>query len=112
MARHNIPTAGFDDDGLLHLDYGPREFLGRIGRSPKGAWQIDLSAPDGKQVKSLPAAAKADDEELVKETKKQLTASKKELRQLVDMQSGRLGESCIGSDPDGQDHQVGVHDLA
>lgn len=96
LADRTIPTAGFDDDGLLHLDYGPREFLGRIGRSPKGAWQIDLSAPDGKQVKSLPAAAKADDEELVKETKKQLTASKKELRQLVDVQSGRLFEAmCL-----------------
>lgn len=96
LADRTIPTAGFDDDGLLHLDYGPREFLGRIGRSPKGAWQIDLSAPDGKQVKSLPAAAKADDEELVKETKKQLTASKKELGQLVDVQSGRLFEAmCL-----------------
>lgn len=96
LADRTIPTAGFDDDGLLHLDYGPREFIGRLGRSAKGLWQIELSAADGKPIKALPAIAKSDDEEVAKESRKQLTTSKKEIKQLVDLQTARLFEAmCI-----------------
>ena len=52
LADRTIPTAGFDADALLHLDFGSRTFLGRA--TPSGT--IELSTADGKPIKALPAA--------------------------------------------------------
>lgn len=89
LADRTIPEAGFSADRLLHLDYGPREFLGRVTTTGT----IELSTADGKPIKSLPAARQDDDEELVKEAKKQLTASRKELKRVLELQSARLYEA-------------------
>lgn len=89
LADRTIPEAGFDDDGLLHLDYGAREFIGRM--TSKGT--IELSTADGKTLKSLPTPRQSDDEELAKEAKKQLTASRKELKSVVELQTARLYEA-------------------
>ncbi|MCL2316516.1 MAG: DUF4132 domain-containing protein [Actinomycetia bacterium] len=98
LADRTIPTAGFEDDGLLTLDYGPRQFVGRIGCNAKtGAYGIELSGADGKPVKALPAPASADDAELVKQARAQLTVSKKELKQVVDLQTARLFEAMCTS---------------
>ena len=97
LADRTIPTAGFDDDGLLILDYGPRRFTGRIGRSPKtGAFAINLFNAEGKTVSSLPKPGVNDDDELASETRKQLTVSRKELGQIVTLQTSRLFEAmCL-----------------
>ena len=93
LADRTIPTAGFDGDALLHLDFGTRAFVGRA--TPSGT--IELSTADGKPVKSLPAARAADDEELVKAAKKQLTASRRELKAVLAQQTARLYEAmCAG----------------
>ena len=93
LADRTIPTAGFDADALLHLDFGSRTFLGRA--TPSGT--IELSTADGKPIKALPAARAADDEELVKAAKKQLTASRRELKAVLAQQTARLYEAmCAG----------------
>ena len=89
LADRTIPTAGFDADGLLRLDFGSREFIGRA--SPAGT--ISLATTDGKPVKTLPAARAADDPELVKAAKKQLTTARKELKAVVAQQTARLYEA-------------------
>lgn len=92
LADRTVPTAGFDDDGILPLSYGEREFTGRL--TP--AFGLELTSPTGSVLKSLPAKRELEDAELVKEAKAQLTASRSELKQLVAMQTQRLYEAmCI-----------------
>jgi hypothetical protein len=97
LADRTIQTAGFDDSGLLTLDYGPRQFTGRIAHQPKtGALAITLANPDGKPIKALPKPGAADEEALAREARKQLTTSKKELKQVAALQSSRLFEAmCL-----------------
>ena len=61
LGDRSIPTAGFGSDGLLHLSYGEREFLGRL--TPE--LTIALTDSDGRARKSLPAARKSEDGELL-----------------------------------------------
>ncbi len=61
LADRTIPTAGFDADALLRLDYGSRQF--------------------------------SDDADEVKAAKKQLTASRKELKAVLTQQTARLYEA-------------------
>ncbi len=89
LADRTIPTAGFDADALLRLDYGSRQFVGRA--TPSGA--IELSTADGKTIRSLPAARASDDADEVKAAKKQLTASRKELKAVLTQQTARLYEA-------------------
>ena len=93
LADRTIPTAGFSDDGLLHVSYGPREFMGRL--TPD--FRIELADSAGKTLKSLPAARSGEDGDAVKAAKKQLTAARKEARAVLTLQSGRLYEAmCAG----------------
>jgi hypothetical protein len=98
LADRTIQTAGFEQTGLLHLDYGPRQFVGRVDQNPKTkAYSIELYKPDGSPIKALPSPASADDAELAKEARKQLSVSKKELKQVVTLQTSRLFEAmCVG----------------
>ncbi|MCL2465584.1 MAG: DUF4132 domain-containing protein, partial [Micrococcales bacterium] len=98
LADRTIPTAGFSDDGLLSLDYGPRCFTGRVARSAKtGAFTVALFNKDGKPVAALPASASTDDEALAAQSRKQLSESKKELKQIAAFQTSRLFEAmCLG----------------
>ncbi|TFT47214.1 DUF4132 domain-containing protein, partial [Proteus mirabilis] len=89
LADRTIPTAGFDDSGTLVLEYGERTFTAKMDAKQK----IVLFNPEGKEVKSLPAARKNDDPELIKEAKKLFTSSKKELKQVIELQSVRLYEA-------------------
>ncbi|MGO1293500.1 MAG: DUF4132 domain-containing protein [Cellulosimicrobium funkei] len=93
LADRTVQTAGFEDDGLLHLDLGSREYVGRI--TP--AFTLELTSDAGKVVKALPAPRAQDDPELVAAAKKQLTASRKELKAVVALQNQRLYEAmCVG----------------
>jgi len=97
LADRTIPTAGFDDAGLLMLDYGPRCFTGRVARTPKtGAFTIGVFNPDGKPVAALPQPSSSDDEAMAAEARKLLSTSKKELTQVVQLQTARLFEAmCL-----------------
>lgn len=86
-----IPTAGLDDDGILELPSGPSEKLYQATLSED--YTLVLKNPDGKIVKALPAGT----DDATKASKKQLTASKKELKQVVSMQSARLYEALCGA---------------
>jgi len=98
LADRTIPTAGFDDAGVLTLDYGPRAFTGRVTRSPKtGAFTIEVSNAEGKPVKALPKPGANDDADTAAASRKQLTTSKKELTQVASFQASRLFEAmCLG----------------
>ena len=92
LEDRTIPTAGFGSDGLLHLSYGARSFTGRLTAD----FKIALTGPDGKTRASLPAPRADDDADAVKAAKKQLTASRKEAKNVLSVQSGRLYEAmCV-----------------
>jgi hypothetical protein len=92
LADRTIPTAGFDEHGVLQLDYGARKLLARL----KEDMSIGLETADGKSVSALPEARK-DDEDKVKEAKKRLAAARKELKGILTQQKDRLYEAmCTG----------------
>lgn len=86
LADRTIPVAGLDDDGVLELPCGPDEKLYRATLGDDLTFV--LTNPDGKIVKVLSSGQ----DDATKASKKQLTASKKELKQVVSMQSARLYE--------------------
>ena len=93
LADRTVQTAGFEDDGLLHLDLGAREYVGRI--TP--AFTLELTNDAGKVVKALPAPRAGEDPEVVKAARSQLGASRKELKAVVTLQTQRLYEAmCVG----------------
>ena len=93
LGDRSIPTAGFGPDGLLHLSYGEREFLGRL--TPE--LTIALTDADGRARKSLPAARKSEDGELVAQTRRRLTFARKEVAAVLKVQGRRLYEAmCVG----------------
>lgn len=89
LADRTIPTAGLDETGTLVLEYGERTFTARMDSKQK----LVLLNPEGKELKALPAARKTDNEEQIKEAKKLFSSSKKELKQVIDLQTARLYES-------------------
>ncbi|MEQ5110430.1 DUF4132 domain-containing protein [Providencia vermicola] len=89
LADRTIPTAGMDETGVLALEYGERTFTAKLDPQQK----LVLFNPEGKEIKALPAARKTDNEELIKESKKLLSSSKKELKQVIDLQTARLYEA-------------------
>lgn len=93
LADRTIPTAGFDDDGLLRLSYGERVFTGRLN----ARFGIDLTGPDGTPVKTLPAPRVSDDPEAVAEAKKRLATARKELKAVLTLHTARFYEAmCDG----------------
>ncbi|MFI5706883.1 DUF4132 domain-containing protein [Kribbella sp. NPDC051620] len=92
LADRTIPTAGFEDDGVIELSYGERVFTAVL----RPDLTIELRSPEGKKLGSLPAARQSEDEELVKAAKKALTLARKELKAIVQLQGQRLYEAlCI-----------------
>ncbi|MFC8800597.1 DUF4132 domain-containing protein [Promicromonospora sp. NPDC057138] len=106
LADRTVPTAGFDGDGVLRLDLGSpgggvsdsvsddpesddRVFTGRVTEK----FTLELRDPAGKVVKALPAQRERDDDEAYAEAKKQLAASRKELKAVIALQTQRLAEA-------------------
>lgn len=89
LADRTIPTAGLDDDGVLTLDFGPRQFAAKLNED----LEFVLSDTDGKPLKSLPDPRKDDDEAKAAEAKKIFSAAKKELKSVVTMQRDRFYEA-------------------
>lgn len=87
LGDRTVPSAGLDDDGVLHLPCGPDEkvYVAIIGES----LTFEIRNPDGKVIKSLPSGQ----DDATKDSKKQLSASRRELKQVVAMQSARLYEA-------------------
>ncbi len=93
LADRTIPTAGLDEHGVLELSYGDRTFTGHL--TPR--LTLTLRSPEDKDIASLPAPRKSDDEDAVKASKKALTTARKELKSVVSLQTERLYEAlCTG----------------
>jgi hypothetical protein len=93
LADRTVPTGGFDDDGVLVLDYGPRRFTARL----RADLTIEVRSPDGDPLKALPDPRQSDDEASAADAKKQLAAARKELKTVVAQQTTRLHEAmCTG----------------
>ncbi|MCW1841339.1 DUF4132 domain-containing protein [Prosthecomicrobium hirschii] len=87
LGDRTAPTGGLDETGLLELPIGDRVYGARLDAGLK----LALFNPDGKPVQGLPATA--DDEAGLAATKKLLSQARKEIRQVVDLQSQRLYEA-------------------
>ena len=87
LADRTVPSAGLDEEGVLHLPCGIEEkvYLAMIG----SAMTLELRNSDGKVIKSLPSGQ----DDVTKGSKKQLSASRRELKQVIAMQSSRLYEA-------------------
>ena len=91
LADRTVPSAGLDDDGTLQLTCGPEEkvYTARLADS----LVLTIQNPDGKTVKALPTGK----DDVTKAAKKQLSASRRELKQVVAMQSSRLYEALCAA---------------
>lgn len=93
LADRTVPTGGLDDEGRLELDYGGRLFVVTLDAALKPV----LHNADGKEVKALPEPRQGDDADSVKEARQALAGCKKELKQVVEMQTARLYDAmCTG----------------
>ncbi|MFK7889016.1 MAG: DUF4132 domain-containing protein [Gammaproteobacteria bacterium] len=91
LADRTIPVAGLDDNGVLELVCAEdgKTYTGRLDDT----FKIVLQNPAGKTVKSLPAGK----DDYTKAAKKQLSGSRRELKQVISMQTARLYEAlCSG----------------
>ncbi|MDP1588521.1 MAG: DUF4132 domain-containing protein [Prosthecobacter sp.] len=92
LADRTIPSVGLDDEGVLALDFGPRQFAARLDAQ----MNLVLFDPEGKSIKALPDPRKDDDAEKAAVAKKQLTATRKELKQVLDQQRINFYEAmCV-----------------
>ena len=92
LADRTIPSAGLDDDGVLSLDFGPRQFTARLNAE----MSLVLLDPEGKTIKTLPDPRKEDDADKAAAAKKQLAATRKELKQVIEQQRINFYEAmCV-----------------
>jgi len=93
LADRTVPTGGLDDDGRLALSYGSRSFTLSLDAALKPVLRND----DGAAVADLPAPRQDDDAEAAKQAKQLFNACKKEVKQVVALQTARLHEAmCAG----------------
>jgi hypothetical protein len=89
LADRTIPTSGLDEDGAMELDYGARKFTARLSEE----MTLMLTNQAEKTIASLPDANQSDDADKVKQAKAMLSASRKELKSVLNMQKERLYEA-------------------
>ena len=89
LADRTIPSAGLDEQGVLTIDYGPRQFTARLNEELEFA----LTDGEGKALKALPDPRKDDDEAKAAAARKMFSAAKKELKSVLSLQRERLYEA-------------------
>lgn len=96
LADRTIPTGGLDEQGKLALQYGSRAYTVMLDAAMKPV----LYNSDGKSVAALPAPRQdevTNAAESIKEAKQLFATCKKEVKQVIDMQTARLYEAmCAG----------------
>ncbi|QBE65522.1 DUF4132 domain-containing protein [Pseudoduganella lutea] len=93
LADRTVPTGGLDETGTLTLHYGHRDFTVTLDAAMKTV----LRNADGKVVAALPEPRQDGDAEAIAEAKQQLAQCKKEVRQVIELQTARLYEAmCTG----------------
>jgi len=94
LADRTIPTGGFDESGEMVLDCGQDRTFTAVYL---GDGKIELRNPAGKAVKGLPDARGETEAETIKESKKALSNTRKEVKQVITTQTSRLYEAmCVG----------------
>jgi hypothetical protein len=89
LADRTMPSAGFDEGGHLELSYGERVFVAKLLPD----FKIELFNPEGKKIAALPEPRMDDDAERAKDAKKALSNAKKEIKNIVTLQTERLYEA-------------------
>lgn len=89
LADRTMPTAGLEPDGTLVLDTGMRQFTLRL----TDALELVLRNAAGKIVKTISGPNQSEDEEAFKHAKKQLSETKKQLKEVLQFQKMRLYEA-------------------
>lgn len=93
LADRTVPSAGFDEAGVLHLPVGEREYVARLDAEGR----IQLFNPEGKAVQALPSPAAGEPDPSLAESKAALSAARKEAKQVFEFQGRRLYEAlCVG----------------
>ena len=108
LADRTLPTADFDDDGRQEIVYlrplpegvapddadATADFVTRrFTLSLDDDLAVVVTRDDGKTVKSLPAPRKDEDEASAKAARKTLSACKKAVKQIIELQARRLHEA-------------------
>ena len=89
LSDRTIPTAGFDEEGKMELDYGARKFVASLADD----MSIVVTNQVGKTISSLPDANQSDDPEKAKQSKASLSNGRKELKSVLTLQKDRLYEA-------------------
>jgi hypothetical protein len=90
LADRTTPSAGLDEKGELHINYGARAFTARLDAT------LDLVLTDdatGATLKTLPEPRKGEDEAHIKAAKADYSKKKKELNKIAKAQVARLYEA-------------------
>ena len=95
LADRTIPTCGFDEEGVMELDFGSRTFVARLSEN----LTITLSNQSGKEIASLPDPNQSDDAEKAAHSKSWLSAARKELKSVLALQKDRLYEALCTQRP-------------
>jgi hypothetical protein len=93
LADRTLPSAGFDGDGRLTLDFGSRQFM--VSIDPQ--FNPMLTNEAGKVIKALPQPRQSDSNELVKEAKSLFSSAKKELKLVITLSTDRFYEAMCAS---------------
>lgn len=93
LADRVVLSADFDDDGLLHLSYGERRFVGRL--APELA--IALSDEQGRPLSGLPEPRVAEDPVVVEAAKKKLRQARRQVKSVLGLQCSRLYEAMCSA---------------
>lgn len=89
LADRTIPTAGFDESGVLELSFGERTFSARLLPD----FKVELFNADGKKIAALPEPRMDDDADLARLARQSFSAAKKEIKGIVSQQTDRLYEA-------------------
>ena len=76
LAEQSLPDAGFDAEGKVVLEFGPRQFIASLDDDA----ELMLEDQFGRELDALPAPGKNDNAELAVAAKKRLSEVKKQLK--------------------------------
>ncbi len=86
-----VPDLGFDSERKRVFDYGTRKFI--VYLSPE--LSLDITDENGKKIKTMPSPGKRDDEQTAKNSYDEFKQLKKQLKNVVSIQSSRLEAALI-----------------
>ena len=86
-----VPDFGFDENMERIFNYGERKFKVCLSHSS----ELEVYDDNGKKLKTMPAPAKKDDEVISKKSNSDFKALKKQIKNVLSIQSSRLETALI-----------------